>query len=116
MNWSLESNGTSATWTIDNSVSAYNYGDAAIQFDNFSNVDTASTAQLSTQQINLSSLDAIMELSFDVAYARGLNQSDSLKVYITNDCGNTKYLLYSVGGDALATADPTADLFVPKNY
>jgi PKD repeat protein len=113
--WSIENEGNTVNWRLDNRVSAYNIGSNAIVFDNLANSSAGSTASFTTQQIDLKGTPSIMELSFDVAYAKGLSAADSLRVYITNNCGVTKQLLYSSGGEALATAAATNSPFVPAS-
>lgn len=113
--WVVENENSELDWRIDNTVSAYNKGSNSIAFDNFSNDSIGSTASFVSQQIDLTSTESIMELSFDVAYAKSLDANDSLRVYISNNCGVTKHLLYSSGGDALATADAINSPFIPKS-
>jgi PKD repeat protein len=113
MSWKIENENSQSDWRIDNNVSAYNIGSHAIVFDNLSNSVVGATASFISQQLDLTSIESIMELSFDVAYANRLNANDSLRVYISNNCGVSKQLLYASGGDQLATADETSGTFVP---
>jgi PKD repeat protein len=113
--WRIENEKSDLDWHIDNKVSAYSIGSNSIVFDNFSNSTIGSTARFETEQIDLTSTESIMELSFDVAYAKSLDSDDSLRVYISNNCGVTKQLLYSSGGVDLATAEATNSPFVPAS-
>jgi hypothetical protein len=55
-------------------------------------------------------------LKFDYAYAEYLsNYTDSLKVYISTDNGNSFLLIFSKGGTNLATAQSTTLPFTPSN-
>ncbi|MBD3638695.1 MAG: S8 family serine peptidase [Crocinitomicaceae bacterium] len=115
VNWVVENDGNNTNWTIDANSSAYNIGKNSIMFNNFSNDSIGSTSRFITEQIDLSQEDVIYALSFDVAYAPGIGINDSLRVYVTNDCGNTYQLIYSAGGNELATADPSSSLFIPTS-
>ncbi|MEX1000700.1 MAG: S8 family serine peptidase [Crocinitomicaceae bacterium] len=113
-NWMLEAEGNNSNWSIDENNSAYGNGYRSITIDNFSPDSIAGTSRFTTQQIDLSSEDMIYALSFDVAYASGMDQSDTLVVYASYDCGNTYTLLYQAGGDELATAPASSSLFIPE--
>jgi hypothetical protein len=58
-----------------------------------------------------------VSLFFDVAYARyAVNYSDTLAVYVSEDCGQTRTLVYLKGGEELATApDFSSDRWVPAS-
>jgi PKD repeat protein len=65
-------------------------------------------------QVDLSGLQNPI-LHFDRAYAMDTVNADTLKVYYTLDCGDTRYYLYSKGGMNLSTAPPTHYSFGPDS-
>ena len=67
--------------------------------------------------LNTSSLTgSFLQLSFDVAYARYSAQfSDTLKVLVSTDCGNSWTLVYQKFGSTLATASDQTTAFTPTS-
>lgn len=111
--WDYVNDGTQFGWGLDPTRSAYNYGDNCFMFNNFIEDSVGARSSFMTQQIDVSDPNALYELKFDVAYAPVQGASDSLFVYATNNCGTTKLLIYANGGDALATAGASTELFLP---
>ncbi len=109
--WTFVNQGNSV-WGLNADASAYGFGEGSFFFDNYSSANGAIMSFM-TEQYDFTEEDVIYELQFDVSYALNGTQSDSLKVYATNDCGNTRYLLYNSGGSTLSTSDQTAPLFIP---
>ncbi|UKN02145.1 S8 family serine peptidase [Paracrocinitomix mangrovi] len=101
-NWTVSNDGNGINWEIDNAVSMNNYGTHSIKFNNQLTDTTAVFSEFQTSQTDLSE-DVIYALSFDIAYAGGGTNADSLRVYATNNCGDSRTLLYKAGGDELAT-------------
>jgi hypothetical protein len=115
-------------WAIQNpdgdrTFEASNYGGfsnsfTGVVFDNFTgsagNNPKNKIDGLFTPNFNLNSVNP--RLSFSVAYARRNNNlSDSLKVFISTDCGFSWTNIYSKGGASLATAENTNQSFIPAD-
>jgi len=109
--WTYSTQG-STTYSVITDLSAFDIGEGCFYFDNQSS-DLNSFTQFMTDQYDFTQDEVAYELQFDVAHAQKGSSSDSLKVYVTNDCGNSRQLIYSSGGGALSTADPSNELFIP---
>lgn len=113
-NWVLYNPDNDRTWheTDEASVS----GDWSLRFDNYSLDDDPSgnLDAIFSPEIDLSS-NPNLYLTFNMAYAQYDNQySDTLAIYITDDCGESFYILWKKGGEDLATAPDTLDSFEPS--
>jgi photosystem II stability/assembly factor-like uncharacterized protein/PKD repeat protein len=116
--WRLIDDGNNGeNWIVADLASASTSDNHSMLFDNYyidvqGRRDIASTANYEelTEGTDLT-------LFFDVAYARyAVNYSDTLAVYISEDCGFTKQRIYLKGGTELATApDFSADRWVPQS-
>ncbi|MEO9533723.1 MAG: S8 family serine peptidase [Crocinitomicaceae bacterium] len=99
---------------LNSNVSAYGYGNNSFYFDNYYSA-AGSSSSFITDQYDFSKEDVVYELQFDVAYAKKATAADSLKIYVTNDCDNSRQLIYTSGGAALATASDNNDYFTPTD-
>lgn len=113
--WVLYNPDNDRTWheTSDASQS----GDWSLKFDNYSldNDPSGNLDAIFSPAIDLSN-NSNVYLSFDMAYAQYDDEySDSLAIYITDDCGETFYILWKKGGEDLATAEDTLAAFVPTS-
>ena len=116
-------------WAIDNpdndrglylspeGYSGHGVGSYSILWDNYSADDdpTGTIDLLYTHALDFTSATNPY-LSFDHAYAQYSDDySDTLAVYYTTDCGQNYTLLWYAGGDNLATAPATQDVFYPTS-
>lgn len=115
-NWLLYNPDNDRTWSETSNASSD--GDWSLVFDNYSLYsDPSGTVDaIFSPVIDLSKYkDAY--LSFDVAYARyDKEYADTLAFYITDDCGQSFYVLWQKGGGDLATARDTQGYFTPGPY
>lgn len=113
-NWILFNPDNDRTWheTNDASVS----GDWSLRFDNYSLDDDPSgnLDAIFSPEIDLSN-NPNLYLTFNMAYAQYDDEySDTLAFYITDDCGESFYIIWKKGGEDLATAPDTLDSFEPN--
>jgi D-alanyl-D-alanine carboxypeptidase len=71
---------------------------------------------LDLPSINTTQISASSAFTFDYAYAlyAGFPNTDSLEVLVSTDCGEHFSSLWEKGGSELATANPIAASFLPK--
>lgn len=103
-NWAIGNGGNTITWARATVGTAPTAGNSAVM-DNFSPASNISgdIDDLKTPALNLNSYTAAT-LTFDVAYAPYNNQfSDTLRVLVSSDCGQTWTTAYLKGGTTLAT-------------
>ena len=114
--WSLADGGNdSITWQRSVTVGGFGLSTSAAYFNNFDNNSNGNVDELIAPVLNLYGLSDAY-LIFDVAYAKYNNTySDSLRIQISNDCGNTWTPIYLKGGSTLATAPDRSTLFIPSN-
>lgn len=90
-------------WELSNSVSVS--GDHAMQIENQNNRTNSNNAFV-TPMIAVDSLDFPVEVSFQVAYAqKDKFSSDRLRIYVSDNCGQTWHLHYYQSGVTLQTTD-----------
>lgn len=86
--------------------------------DNFNLNLTGRDVFLRSPVMDPSAVDGI-KISFDVAYAYFdgflADNYDSLQVGYVNPCSGIETILWKEGGESLATADPTGQVFIPVN-
>ncbi|MCB0819873.1 MAG: T9SS type A sorting domain-containing protein [Bacteroidetes bacterium] len=104
-------------WEVNSDQSAFGTGSGCVYFDNYNINVEGLRDRIQTRPIEGLSSNQQFRVMFDVAYARyASNYSDSLAVYVSDDCGETLEQLYYKGGVELSTApDYTAGIFVPDN-
>jgi len=112
--WTIDNDGNGQDWEIATGVSAYGEGISCIKFNNFNgDIDTVGViSSFQTEQIDLSE-NIVYDLTFDVAYNQRVSNTDTLYVYASNDCGDSKELLFMKGGIELATAVNGGGEFMP---
>lgn len=115
--WAVQNNDNDRTFELSNYGGFSNSFSSAV-FDNFTgssgNNPKNKIDALVTPNINISGVNP--RLTFSVAYARRNNNlSDSLKVFLSTDCGLTWINIFSKGGEGLATAENTNTVFVPAD-
>ncbi|MBX3163301.1 MAG: T9SS type A sorting domain-containing protein [Bacteroidetes bacterium] len=81
------------------------------KYDFFSNSVKGDADELILPPMDLAGDQAI--LTWDLAYAQYGSENDSLKVYMSNDCGNSWNLLWADGGSNMATRTPITSAFTP---
>jgi bacillopeptidase F len=97
---------TTATYGLNNSTYS-----ATMQFYNYSG--SKQVDELISTNITLPTQDSIF-LRFDLAYQMiNVVVADTLRVYISNDCGGTFSEIYEKGGPDLQTHDTLSHNFLP---
>lgn len=104
--------GTGTDWYINNTLGTNPWaltglasyaGTNSIFINNFINTPTGTVDEFITPSFDLSNVSNA-SLAFQLAFARKLSSSaDSLKVYVSKDCGASWALRYNKNGAALAT-------------
>ena len=116
--WSLIDDGNDGqNWNITDLASGSGNGSRSVFFDNYY-IDVQGKRDLFVTAPAVQADEATpVSLFFDVAYARyAVNYSDTLAVYVSEDCGQTRTLVYLKGGEELATApDFSSDRWVPAS-
>lgn len=113
--WYLE-NSSNFSWEYNTSVGGFGNSSSCMSVNNYYTDQSGETcdyiAIVNLQ--NTSPADAV--LNFDVAYTYfDSNNQDNLEVLISTDCGMTYTSEYFKDGPTLATAPPTASLFIPDS-
>lgn len=115
--WSLIDDGNDGlTWSISDLASGFGMGSRSVFFDNYY-IDVQGKRDLFITAPALQTDNSSpVNFFFDVAYARyAPNYSDTLAVYVSEDCGQTRSLVYLKGGLELATApDFSSDRWGPQ--
>jgi hypothetical protein len=111
--WTITNDGNGQDWELAIGTSAYEEGINSIKFDNFNGDTIGIVSSFQTEQIDLSE-NVVYDLSFDLAYAQGVSTNDTLYVYASNDCGDSKELIFKMGGSELATASSSGVEFIPS--
>lgn len=105
-----------ATWA--RTTSAASLGSAAVKLDIYNaNAINGQHDALQTPPVSLSSVSSAT-LTFDVAYTyytSPFQYSDTLKVWVSSDCGVTYNQEYIKWGDNLKTAPATTNAFTPTS-
>ena len=98
------------TWAVTNVASVS--GNNSIYINNFSN-NIDGDDELITSSFDFSTNGGVI-MTFDLAYAvRSASSSDQLKIFASNDCGETWGLRYSKTGAALSTAGIVTNNYIP---
>jgi PKD repeat protein len=115
-NWLFSNPSGNDNWQISNTASANGVGSKSLFFNNFDSTynQTGIKTAFISPKFNFSS-NQFAYLTFDVAYARFSNYSDTLSVSISTDCGASYSTLWKRGGLSLATAPDANDLFTPTS-
>ncbi len=115
-NWTVVDPDSDIAFVRTTDASGYGGSTACAMMDNFDvNTNTAGTQDwLITPSFDFTSVTGAF-VTFDVAYAYySANNSDSLGVYVSTDCGATYQLVWFEGGADLATSGgPVTTEFIP---
>lgn len=106
--------GDSIKWFRTTSAGGFTASGSCMYFDNYNQNTLGKPEDVKTPKYDFSGLTSAT-LKFDVAYARyDAQYSDSLKVLVSTDCGQSYTQVYFKGGTSLATAaDNASTEFVP---
>jgi len=108
--WVLNNPDAATTWA--RTTAAFKTGTASAYMDDFNYSAIGQKDDLVTPGLKLSSVTNPV-LTFEVAYTYATNgtanNTDSLNVQISTDCGSTWKSIYKKGGATLATVTPTAN-------
>lgn len=117
INWTIGNPNTNATWTKINSNGGFGASTSCAKMNNNTTSDiTGESDYIYSPYLNLTTITAPINLTFDVAYARySATYHDSLIVSVSNDCGATWARLYEKGNSALATAPDNTSGFIPTS-
>ena len=117
--WTLSNPDAATTWA--KTTAAAKTGSASMWVDNYNYNANGEIDELTTPPVDLAGASNAA-LTFQVAYQMYTNpstysSSDSLKVYISTDCGVTWSKIYDKAHTALITATPqySTTLFVPTS-
>jgi len=109
-NWSIINGGDPNTW-VRAAVGKNNIGSAFIDNYNFNTIGDADILQ--TPYVNTGIADSV-RITFDYAHKYYPGSFDSLKVKLSNDCGNNFSVVFNKSSSQLATAGAsTADYTSP---
>ncbi|MBT7896363.1 MAG: zinc metalloprotease [Flavobacteriales bacterium] len=112
--WTIINNDGSDTWELTN-ISGYN-SSSSIYINNAEYSANGEIDDLVLPTLDLTSFSSIY-LTFDYAYSlwtnpsSAQNWSDTLKIYISQDCGNTWQLIWEKAGLDLVTTSPVYNSF-----
>lgn len=114
LNFEIENYDGNITWAKSEDAGGFGLSSNSAIFRAFDYVDAGQYDDLITH------LDLTYwsdpELSFDLAYARyAINYSDSMKVLVSLDCGQSYDTLYYLGGSDLATTADETSFFIPDS-
>lgn len=110
--WQIENADNAGTWAITGAAASL--GSQSIYIDNW-NYDAMGTSDaVLSRTVDLSNYGSAM-LNFDYAYQRRLTKQDTMRVYLSSDCGESWNLAWEKGGNDLATVPvvAVATSFVP---
>jgi PKD repeat protein len=108
--WSVFNPDNGITWDITSLAAAS--GGKSIRINNFSN-PTGRIDELLTTTMDLSGYSAV-HVSFKVAHAqKATTNTDNLRVFVSNNCGQSWAIRWSRAGSNLATAPLQTTTYVP---
>jgi len=111
--WNVINNDQGNTWTPVDFV-GYS-GSSSLKMDNYSGNGDGNKDQLISPSLDLSEMQSAA-LTFRLAFAqRSTTSTDALKVYVSNNCGETWALLYVKSGTNLATTGITNGVYTPAS-
>jgi photosystem II stability/assembly factor-like uncharacterized protein len=111
--WSTVNYDNSHNWSLATGVGGFGNSNQCAIFNNF-DLDSEGTADDLQVLIELDSLVDTATLTFDVAYAEyGGQYTDTLDVWVSEDCGLTYDLVFNKGGGTLGTAPNQNTYFTP---
>lgn len=104
-------------WEITADAGGYDTSQHCIRIDNYNINGTGQRDEFRLPVIHVPSDPNVLgycKLLFDVAYTTYPGYTDSLLVWLSVDCGQTRTPIYYKGGNDLATAPELANFFVPS--
>jgi PKD repeat protein len=108
--WSVFNPDNGLTWDITSLAAAT--GGKSIRINNFSN-PTGRIDELLTTTMDLSSYSAV-HVSFKVAHAqKATTNTDNLRIFVSNNCGQSWAIRWTRSGSNLATAPVQTTAFTP---
>lgn len=113
--WKNIDNGTQGgQWVKTASAGGYGNSGNSMMFDNYSWNIPGEKDELQVKRVDISGYNSLY-LKFDVAYQVFSGYSDTLRVLVSTDCGNTFTPVYTKGGTVLSTAGSGGNNFVPAS-
>lgn len=110
--WFLNNPDAGQTWNVT-STAAYS-GTKSIKL-NSSQIGTGNLDEFISSTYDLSSLPAVL-VTFKYAFAqKNANNTDILKVYVSNDCGDTWTLRKQIASDILSSSGTQSSAFTPSS-
>ncbi|CAG5084267.1 zinc-dependent metalloprotease [Parvicella tangerina] len=110
--WFVENPDGSNGWTITSAAAAS--GSKSLRLNNSSN-DDGDVDEFVSSTIDLSNVTDF-ELSFKYAFAqKSSNNTDYMRVYVSNDCGASWSVRKNISASTIATAPNTTSNFVPSS-
>ncbi len=115
IDWKVENPDNNNTWQRNAFAGAFGTSSASMVIDNFNNGTQGQIDQLISPAMDLSDTTrTYVRLSFDVAYAKSSPfYSDTLSIYYTLDCGQTKTKVWEGYGFGLTTVSIDPNYFSP---
>jgi hypothetical protein len=112
-NFIIKNSNNDATWKADSTAGLEESAISAVMPFN-SSIDFNNIDELISPVFNFSNTDSLT-LKFSVAYKlRATQLSDSLKVLLSNNCGESfDYSIYNKGGNTLSTSTGTINNYLP---
>jgi len=112
-NFIIKNPNNDATWKTDSTAGLAGSNVSAVMPFN-SSIDFNNVDELISPVFNFSNSDSLT-LKFSVAYKlRATQLSDSLKVLLSNNCGESfDYKIYNKGGNTLSTSTGTTNNYLP---
>jgi subtilisin family serine protease len=112
-NFIIKNPNNDATWKTDSTAGLAGSNVSAVMPFN-SSIDFNNVDELISPVFNFSNTDSVT-LKFSVAYKlRATQLSDSLKVLLSNNCGESfDYSIYNKGGNTLSTSTGTINNYLP---
>jgi hypothetical protein len=103
--WTLNNSDNSYTW--EHSANAGYNGNGSVWINNYDYQDRGQVDEFLLPSVNLSGLSGA-DLTFDLSYVlySPSGYSDTLKVYVSTDCGVTWSMVYNKAGQQLTTVTP----------
>lgn len=112
--WTAVNNASQSNFWMRSSTVGHNSTNSAY-FNNHGYNSPGTTDDMITPGISLVGYTN-PQLTFDVAYARyNANRTDTLEVFVSDDCGVTWTSVYEKGGSVLATVPDQMTPFTPTN-
>lgn len=110
--WFVENPDNSNAWAITTQAAAT--GSRSLRLNNTSN-DEGDVDEFVSSTIDLSNVTDL-ELSFKYAFAKkSSSNTDYMRVYVSNDCGETWSVRKNISSSTIATASNTSGNFVPSS-